>query len=150
MYITRKDRCKIYPKIPNYRPPLSLHIFQNCLCCLLTLTIPNFMKNSKWNNELFPRYSSGSFIRPITDHMIEQKHIWSDKICLLDQDELSLNLLQLYCSLINTHFDRTKWYLIEQKLCVRSSWSELKFPYKWPCHYHVQSGTKLFRMMMLF
>ena len=35
--------------------------------------------------------------------------------------------------MINTHFDQTKWYLIEQKLWVRSSWSAFKFPYKWPC-----------------
>ena len=66
--------------------------------------------------------------------MIEQKHKWSDKICLLDhldRAEFSVNPLRWYCSLGNTHFDWTKWHLIEQKLSARSSWSTLKFPYKW-------------------
>ena len=38
----------------------------------------------------------GTFIRSILDHMIEQKHIWSNKTCLLDhldRIEFSLNLL---------------------------------------------------------
>ena len=30
------------------------------------------------------------------------------------------------------HFDWIKWYLIKQKLFVPSSWTALKFPYKWP------------------
>ena len=80
-------------------------------------------------------FQAGSFIRSIIDHMIEQKHIWSDKICLLDHLNRTKNfpnLLPSYCSLMNTHFDLTKWYLIEQKLSVQSSWSALKFPYKWP------------------
>ena len=61
--------------------------------------------------------------------MIEQK------LCLLDhldRAEFSLYLLPWYYSSMNTYFDRTKWHLIDHKLCVRSSWSALKFPYKWP------------------
>ena len=44
----------------------------------------------------FHVFASGSFIRLITDHMIELKHIRSDKISLLDHLDLadfSRNLL---------------------------------------------------------
>ena len=33
-------------------------------------------------NLFSPVRITGSFIRPITDHLIDQKHIWSDKICI--------------------------------------------------------------------
>ena len=58
------------------------------------LKVGSFIKQpvKYWSSE-----NTGSFIRPIIDHMIERKHIWSNIIYLLDhldRAEFSLNLLR--------------------------------------------------------
>ena len=62
---------------------------------------PNWQVNIRFNirkvniyvtfNSLSKNLQPGSFIRLITDHMIEQKQIWSDKICSLHHLDHSWN-----------------------------------------------------------